>query len=91
MANPNLDKVIKFISDKWGNSSCPMCKNGSFEVQEKVFQLNEFKNGNLIVGGPLIPIVPVTCKNCGNTILVNALISGAVDKEDKTGGEKGNV
>jgi len=48
---------------------------------KKIFQLSEFHEGNLVVGGPLIPVIPVTCTNCGNTVLVNALISGALKPE----------
>ena len=32
----------------------------------------------MVVGGPLIPLVPVTCNNCGYTIVVNAILAGAL-------------
>jgi len=48
---------------------------------KKIFQLSEFHEGNLVVGGLLIPVIPVTCTNCGHTVLVNALISGAIKPE----------
>jgi len=41
-------------------------------------------NGGLTVGGPVIPIVPITCGNCGNTVIVNALISGTVEQSPDT-------
>ena len=37
----------------------------------------------MIVGGPIVPLAPVTCNNCGNTILLNALIAGIVDPQPK--------
>ena len=55
-----------------------MCNSGGFSVQDQAFELRAFNDGNLIVGGPIIPVVPVVCTNCGNTILVNAIIAGAV-------------
>lgn len=92
MANHDTKKFLAFLTEKWGNRDCPMCGTGPWEVQEKSFQLNEFNNGNLVVGGPIIPVVPVTCRNCGNTVLVNGLISGAVEQVPQgskiEGGEK---
>lgn len=58
-----------------------MCGANAWAVQDKVFQLNEFSSGSLVIGGPLVPVVPVTCTNCGNTVLVNAIIAGAVQPD----------
>jgi predicted nucleic-acid-binding Zn-ribbon protein len=88
MANHDTKEVLSFISAKWGNRNCPMCGEGTWEVQEKTFQLSEFHHGNLAVGGPLVPVIPVTCTNCGNTVLVNAIISGAISPEADKKGEK---
>jgi len=82
------EKVIAFLSERWGNRACPMCGKGPWSVQDKIFQLSEFHQGSLVVGGPLIPVVPVTCGNCGNTVLVNALISGGMQPELPTAEKK---
>ena len=74
-------KLIDFLSSKWGDKACPMCNKGPWNVQEKVFQLMEFKEGNLVIGGPIIPVIPVSCGNCGNTVLVNAIVSGQIKSE----------
>jgi hypothetical protein len=55
-----------------------MCGTSQWSVQDKVYQLSEFHGGNLVVGGPLVPVIPVSCTNCGNTVLVNAIIAGAI-------------
>ncbi|MBA0014167.1 MAG: hypothetical protein H0Z53_00880 [Nitrosospira sp.] len=88
MAIFDTKKVIDFLSEKWGNRDCQMCGKGPWEVQDKAFQLMEFHQGNLVVGGPLIPVIPVTCTNCGNTVLVNAIISGAIKPETEAQGRK---
>lgn len=85
MADIETQKMISFLSKKWGENKCNMCGGGTWEVQDKVFQLTEFHQGNLVVGGPLVPVVPVTCTNCGNTTLVNALIAGAINPEPNQG------
>ncbi len=74
----NTEKFIAFIGQKWGGKSCPMCDKGPWTVQDKVFQLSEFHDGSMVVGGPLVPVVPVTCSNCGYTVVVNAILSGAI-------------
>jgi hypothetical protein len=81
MADIKTDAVIAFLNSKWGNRSCPMCSKGPWSVQDRVFQLNEFHQGNLVVGGPLIPVIPVSCGNCGHTVLVNAIIAGVLPAE----------
>jgi hypothetical protein len=72
------ESVLKFLSDKWQGRGCPMCGQGPWNVQNRTFQLTEFHQGNLVIGGPLIPVIPVSCQNCGHTVLVNAIIAGAV-------------
>nr|DAE62259.1 MAG TPA: nucleic-acid-binding protein [Caudoviricetes sp.] len=32
--------------------------------------------------GKVLPVVPVMCTNCGNTVLINPLVVDAVDKMD---------
>jgi hypothetical protein len=78
MSSFDTEKFIAFIGQKWGGRSCPMCGNGPWTVQDKVFQLSEYHGGDLVVGGPLVPLVPVTCTNCGYTVVVNAILSGAI-------------
>jgi hypothetical protein len=78
MSSFDTNKFIAFIGQKWGGRSCPMCGTGPWNVQDRVFQLSEFHDGNMVIGGPLIPVVPVTCGNCGYTVVVNAILSGAL-------------
>ena len=70
------NKVVEHLRTRWHGTPCPMCTVGKWQVQESVYQLSEFKDGALVVGGPGIPVIPVTCGNCGNTILINAIAAG---------------
>lgn len=90
MAKFNSEKFLSHLKEKWGGRPCPLCGIGNWNVSDSVYELREFHDGNLVLGsGPIVPVVPVTCSNCGNTIMVNALLSGAVEqpktKEDKNG------
>jgi len=72
--------IVEYLQLKWGESrECPMCGNRSWEVSLKTFELREFHEGNMILGvGPIMPVIPVTCKNCGNTIFLNAIQAGFI-------------
>jgi len=84
MAEIKSEQFINHLKLKWQGRRCPMCTLGNWTVSDKVFELHEFHGGDFVIGGtPLIPVVPVTCDNCGNTVLVNALLSGALEKEGK--------
>ena len=61
-----------------------MCGIGGWNVQDSTYQLLEFNQGSLVIGGPVIPVIPIVCNNCGNTLLVNAIIAGVL-KPDSGG------
>lgn len=79
MTDVKSDKIIQHLTKKWKGRICPMCGTGAWNVSDKVFELREFHDGNIVLGvGPIIPIIPVTCDNCGNVVLINAIVAGAV-------------
>jgi len=88
MTDSKSDTVIRHLTDKWKGRSCPMCGTGRWNVSDKVFEIREFHDGNLVLGsGPIVPIVPVTCDNCGNVVLVNAIVAGSVAAPKKEEGK----
>ncbi len=77
-------KIIGHLNSKWEGRSCQMCGTGKWNVSDSIFELREYNQGNMVIGGgPIIPIVPVTCENCGNTILVNAIKAGLIEPNKK--------
>ena len=79
MTKIQANDIINYLNTKWGGSPCPMCHSSSWNLSDKIFELREFNNGSLVLGGPssaITPVIPVTCTNCGNTIFVNALTAG---------------
>jgi predicted RNA-binding Zn-ribbon protein involved in translation (DUF1610 family) len=78
MSKFDSNKFLTHLRQKWANRPCPMCGGGPWNVQNSTFQLLEFTEGGLTIGGPVVPVVPVVCMNCGNTVLVNAIVSGLV-------------
>lgn len=78
------DKTIEYLQRKWGSAGCPMCGGNEWNVSEKIFELREFSAGKRMVGesnGAILPVVPVICNNCGNTMFINALFIGLLEEE----------
>ena len=77
-------KLNSFVQSKWKPPyTCSCCGANNWNITQEVYQLTTFAGGAMIVGGPIVPLAPVTCNNCGNTILLNALIAGIVDPQPK--------
>lgn len=88
MAKFESSKAIQYLTEKWKNRACPMCGSGPWNIQDSTFQLTEFNEGSMVIGGPVIPIIPVTCGNCGHVVLVNAIIAGIQKSNLKPGEEQ---
>jgi len=80
MAKYDAGVLISHLKKKWADRPCCQCGVANWQVQDAVFELRQFSEGSLVVGGPIIPVVPVTCANCGNTLLVNAIRAGIIDQ-----------
>ncbi len=73
-----IDKLIKKLIELKINN-CPVCKSDKLVVSDVVFEIREFKKGALVLGSSKIaPLISVTCENCGNIILFNAIKLGVI-------------
>ena len=79
--------VTEYMNYKWregDNYKCPLCDCKTWVIGDLIFGLHEDQSqrGGFISGGgnQILPIIPITCKNCGNTIFINAKISGIGNK-----------
>lgn len=73
----NKDKLIQSINQKWKTKNCPMCGHNNWNISDKMMTMLEIgENKDIVFGGNLtiLPLVPITCSECGNTILVNPLV-----------------
>ena len=80
MQKVNTADIIKYLKDNWQGRSCPMCDAGDWNIQAAVFQLIPWGDDTLVVGSPNVPVVPVICTKCGNTILISAKVAGLVNQ-----------
>lgn len=76
-------EILNRVTTNCRVRTCPMCGGNNWNIEDKIFELREFNNGNLVIGGgnsSIIPLLAITCTTCGNTQLINALMCGAVDR-----------
>lgn len=66
-----------------GGIVCPICRHRQWNVNDLIIESREFQNGNLIIGGEsaIMPFVSITCQNCANTMLLNAIQLGVVNRQ----------
>ena len=84
-------KLIKKLNELWKNQKvCSICQSQNWSVSDTVFELREFHGGNMVVGGSaIVPVITLTCMNCGQTISLNAMSLGTVEPpKHKEGGAK---
>lgn len=60
---------------------CPLCKQSDWKVTNQLFQLDAFNDLNFLARNESsVPFLLITCGECGNTYLINALVSGLISK-----------
>lgn len=68
---------------------CPICHNTDWKIPESILEIREYEEGDLIAypkDSSIIPLVSVTCTNCGYTFLINAITIGLME-DNLIGGE----
>lgn len=85
------ERAAAWLRDHWTvPANCPVCASNKWTVGD-VFELRRFHGGSIVVGGdPLLPLFPVVCNVCGNTVLINAVISGVLEQEPGAGTTEGD-
>ncbi|KAA8820489.1 hypothetical protein CSQ85_01510 [Bifidobacterium rousetti] len=76
-------RAIAWISEKWKRQQCPICDGTEWTVGN-VVEVRQFEDGNIVLGGgsTLIPLVPISCSDCGYTFFINALKSGTIKRPE---------
>lgn len=72
-------QLLTHIQSKWkAPAVCAVCQSNDWEVPNGIYELREYHGGGMVIGGSstIIPISPITCKVCGNTVLINPLVAG---------------
>ena len=73
--NEKRGKALAWIKQKIPNFECECCKQKHWVISEDITTPVIFAGG-FNLGGQAYPHVLVTCINCGNTKLFNAVVMG---------------
>lgn len=77
-----LGQAVSWLKTKWKDGKCPFCGASDWQVSSTLASIRcvpPMAPGSLHLGGPTFPAIAVTCGNCGQMTLVNAIISGVVE------------
>ena len=77
-------KVADYVKEKIKAPNCPLCGQKNWNIASRVFQVAEFNDGSMPLGNETIPVLPLTCLNCGNTYFINAIIAGFIAPQKET-------
>ena len=79
----NHQKLVKQLQKRWKDVDCPYCKDHNWTVDPIIVTLPEVSSDMKVrLGGRFQPLIPVTCRCCGYTAFVNAIILNCVETED---------
>jgi len=81
---PMNEKQQKRLQDFINNklkppTTCPLCHAQQWNFADTIWELRDFSGGNLRVGGPVFPVLSMTCSRCGHTLFINALVAGILE------------
>jgi len=69
---------VQDVTAQWARRPCQMCGASSWAADNTPSALLPYGDGDAVVGAGVIPVLPVYCKHCGNTVLVHSGPSGAI-------------
>jgi hypothetical protein len=78
------ERLRHWLEEHWGTEegkgACPMCGTNSWTLGDAA-ELRAYEEGVLHIGGRVYPVMPVVCVNCGNTVLINAILAGVLQPD----------
>ena len=79
-------KLIAKLSEVWRNRTCEVCGQPHWMIDDTLFELREFHGGRTVFGsGAIKPLITISCTNCANTKMINAIQLGFIDPKNPEG------
>ena len=77
----NQEKLASYLSDKKLEDKCTLCGNGKLELlSDTIYGVYDFPFAEYGGGEyKAILLLPITCRNCGNTRFINAYQQGLLE------------
>ena len=86
LTQEQADQILnKLNACKDKRKSCSICGENKWVINDTIFEIREFNMGNLIVEGAdyrIMPLISISCENCGYTKFLNAIKLGIISTTD---------
>jgi hypothetical protein len=66
---------------------CNACGNPNWQFDDVIFELRQFVGGGISADSLIKPLIAITCTNCGNVMLMNAIAAGVLRVEQQAGSQ----
>ena len=79
-------KLLDRLTQIWQNPKiCEICHNTDWNISDKLFEIREFHGGGMVLGGDsaIQPLISISCRTCGQTIFMNAIMLGVLEPSPK--------
>lgn len=84
LSDEEQSKVRAWVVEKWGKGNadnlphCPMCGEDNITWINPITMYTPMamEGERTLSGGPIMPLLPVICSNCGHTVFVNGILAG---------------
>lgn len=88
MIKIDYDGIIDHLNKTWKNNACPMCGAIEWGTERIIYSPLRVGEDNVVYWKDgLMPLVPIVCGKCGNTLFINANIVGCYEDTNIVEGE----
>ena len=79
----DIQKIAEPLNEKIKDYACPVCGKKEWIFSDKLFQLIEFYEDKIMLGGPTYIVLPVVCTECGYTFFINPMVYYLETNQDR--------
>jgi len=71
MEQKRFDQIVAALKSKPQlDRPCPRCQSREFELVGETCLALDQRGGSIVIGGPVVPVVVLACKQCGLIIYI---------------------
>lgn len=75
------DALNQWFQNKWKHGPCPVCETDLWTPLPRLGMIPNI-NPPGPTGGNVVPVLLVSCTNCGYLLTINALMAGVIETAD---------